>query len=45
MIFTQINVNNVLNKNFQASITNFVTAVSKREDGQLTETCKGNKYL
>jgi hypothetical protein len=41
----------IIYKNFYVCIMNFVIVVSEHvdllpsEDGQLTETCKGNKYL
>jgi hypothetical protein len=44
-------VNNFLYKNVYICITNFVIVLfdyvdlMPSEDGQLTETCKGNKYL
>jgi hypothetical protein len=50
-ILISIIVNNFLYKNFYICIRNFVTVVSEHvdlmpsEDGQLTETCKCNKYL
>jgi hypothetical protein len=43
MILIQIILNNFLYKNFYVCIMNFLILVP--EDGQLTDTCKGNKYL
>jgi hypothetical protein len=51
MVLIQIIVNKFLYKNFYMCIMNFVIVVSEyvdlmpSEDGQLTEICKGNKYL
>jgi hypothetical protein len=49
-VLIQVTENNLC-KNFQVCIKNFVIVVSDHadlmpsEDGQLTETCKDNKYL